>query len=98
MKIKDMVDELGKVKAQLAELSVLEDQLVTAIKDHGAGVRSGKLFDANVFWSSRAKVDWDAVVAEAHVPRRIVRKHTSNKDFLVCAVTARVSKRRKVAA
>jgi hypothetical protein len=42
------IDQLGELKAQIADLKALEDKLAKGIKDRGAGKHEGDLFSATV--------------------------------------------------
>lgn len=98
MRTKGIVDQLGKLKAQIALLKEIESDLVQQLKDKGEGVKPGRLYDANIFWSSHTSTDWEAVVKAAKIPKRIITKYRSTKTFLVCTVTARIPRKRKAAA
>ena len=54
------IDQLGELKAQIADLKALEDKLAKGIKDRGAGKHEGDLFSATVSavddrWSADSK-------------------------------------------
>lgn len=54
------IDQLGELKAQIADLKALEDKLAKGIKDRGAGKHEGDLFSATVSvvedrWSADGK-------------------------------------------
>lgn len=42
------IDQLGEIKAQIADLKALEDKLAAGIKKMGAGKHEGDLFSATV--------------------------------------------------
>lgn len=42
------IDQLGEIKAQIADLKVLEEKLAKGIKERGAGKHDGDLFSATV--------------------------------------------------
>lgn len=52
-----VVDELGLIKAQIAELEAKEKALTDALKSTGATSFSGTFFDATVSRSERANFD-----------------------------------------
>lgn len=54
------IDQLGELKAQIADLTKLADKLAAGIKELGAGKHEGDLFSASVIkvedrWSADAK-------------------------------------------
>lgn len=85
----DLVDRLGKIKADIADLESREKEVVEELKSRGVNTYEGKLFSANVFQQTRSKTNWAEVVKEAKVPSKIIAKHTDSNDILVCKVTAR---------
>lgn len=97
MAIKNLVDELGRIKAQLADLAAREDHILSVLKARGEGRRLGALFEANIFQSCKSTTDWDTLARIYKISPRDIAKLTSTKDFLVCKVTARQlrSSRRK---
>lgn len=86
--IETVVDRLGEIKAKLAELQSEEKTLVEALKGVGPNIYKGASFEANVFSSSRASVDYKAIFEEAKVPLKTITKHTTSSEFLVCKVGA----------
>ncbi len=87
--ITELVDRLGRIKADMADLEAQEKEAVEELKARGINTYEGKLFSANVFSQSRSKTDWKEVCKEARVPSKIIAKHTDTSDILVCKVTAR---------
>lgn len=87
--LSDLVDELGRVKADLADLGAREKEIVDQLKARGTDTYKGELFEANVFSQSRSTTAWAEVVKEAKVPQIVINKHTKSSDILVCKVTAR---------
>lgn len=82
-----LVDEIGRLKAQLAEplarLKAAED----ALKALGAGRYLGMHYEGNVFIQSRDKLDMDAV--RAKLSKQFLFAHTTTTDVKVLKVTAR---------
>ena len=56
-----MVDELGLIKAKIADLTKVEKALVAKAKAAGYGRFEGNLFEMNIFSSDRTNVDWKAI-------------------------------------
>lgn len=87
--LSDLVDRLGRVKADIADLAAQEKEIVDELKARGTDTYKGALFEANVFSQNRSTTSWKDVCAEAKVPQPIINKHTTSKYILVCTVTAR---------
>lgn len=90
--IETIVDDLGKVKAKLAKLAVIEKQLVDALKAQGAAVYQGETFEANVFDSSKSSVDIKTLVTDYPKLAPIISKYTKTTPMLVCKVQAKVQR------
>lgn len=93
--LKKMIDDLGRLRAEIAALEVTEKTLVEKIKTLGAGRRSGKLFEANAYWQTRFNIDWPAIMEEAKVPRKLIKKYTDENHVLCLTLTARKAPRRE---
>jgi hypothetical protein len=89
LNVTELVDRIGCIKANIADLKAQEKEALEELKEMGIGERQGRLFEANVFTQSRSTTAWKEVVAEAKVPQRIIDKHTKTQDILVCKITAR---------
>lgn len=87
--VTELVDRLGRIKADIADLEAKEKEAIEELKALGVGERDGKLFHSNVFLQNRSTVDWKAVVAEAKIPTKLLLKHTDSKEITVCKITAR---------
>jgi hypothetical protein len=58
-----IVDELGALKARIADLTKQETKLKTALIESGYAEIDGSLFRAAVTWTERATLDSEAVRA-----------------------------------
>jgi len=58
-----IVDELGALKAQIADLTKQETKLKAALIESGYAEIDGSLFRAAVTWTERATLDSEAVRA-----------------------------------
>lgn len=56
------IDELGALKAQIAELQARADEISRELKDQGPGRYSGAYFDANVVEQLSDRVDYKRIV------------------------------------
>jgi len=63
MALADIVDELGELKARIADLTKQETKLKAALIASGYAEIDGSLFRATVTWTERATLDSEAVRA-----------------------------------
>jgi hypothetical protein len=63
MALADIVDELGELKARIADLTKQETKLKAALIESGYAEIDGSLFRATVTWTERATLDSEAVRA-----------------------------------
>lgn len=90
--ISALVDRLGEVKARRAEAETEEKRIVEELKEHGAGVYSGDLFDANVFDSTSSKLDKAKLLKKHAKMAQWLEQCTTTTATLVCKVTARLAR------
>lgn len=86
------VDQLGQIKAQIAELTKIEKTLADILKASGYAEIDGDLFRAAIVWTERVTLNADRV-----------REVLSAEDVAYCEqkteiMSVRVSARKKVAA
>ena len=88
-----LVDELGLIKAQAAELKSREDAIKAQLTDAGFSVLEGKFFRAAVSICERQpKTDWEAVAAKLAPSRQLIAAHTYAQDsYVAVRVSARKS-------
>lgn len=90
--LKTIVDQLGALKAQIADLTKLEKTLIDQIKSSGYAEIDGDLYRAAVSWTERVTLNSDRV-----------REVLSAEDVAYCeqkseVMSVRVSARKKAAA
>ena len=90
--LKTIVDELGIIKAKLAELTKVEKALADQLKASGYAEIDGDLFRAAIVWTERVTLNTDRV-----------REVLSPEDIAYCeqkseVMSVRVSARKKAAA
>ena len=83
------VDQLGNLKAQIAELQTKAKAIEASLKASGVARTSGLFFDANVFEQTRTSVDWESIAKKLEPSRQLVTAHTSESTSLVLKVTGR---------
>jgi len=88
-----LVDELGLIKAQAAELKSREDAIKAQLTDAGFSVLEGKFFRAAVSICERQpKTDWEAVAVKLAPSRQLIAAHTHAQDsYVAVRVSARKS-------
>lgn len=86
-----LVDKLGKLKAQIAELHEEEKGLckllVDTSKANGQTNFTGKLYDATVISSSKTTLDM--VVIRGILTEGFLKQHSKNTPYYSVKVTAR---------
>jgi hypothetical protein len=82
-----LVDELGHIKAQMANLVMREKALKTQLIDAGVGAYEGDDYRASVSHSVRETLDMDAV-REKLTPQ-FIAAHTRATDVFSVRVSAR---------
>jgi hypothetical protein len=85
-----IVDRLGVLKAQIADLTAEERSLKDALISRGEGTYEGDLYRAAVSSASRDVLDMEAV--REKLSPQFIRAHTSVKRYAVVRVSARVRK------
>lgn len=83
------IDQLGAVKAQIAELEKIEAALVAKVKAAGLGRIEGQLFEANTFEQDRESVNWKAIAEKVGFSPQLKAAHTSRSTSVVTKVQAR---------
>ena len=95
-----VIDRLGEIAAEKAELAAEEKALKARLVDTAArtGQSSfeGEWFRATVSFSERATVAWKAIAEKLGASRQIIAGNTSTSEVTTVRVTARNN--RKVAA
>jgi hypothetical protein len=81
------IDELGHVRAQLAQLKEKEEALKRVIVEMGEGAHEGELFRATVIESKRANLDIEWV--RSKLSKKAIAAHTSYTPFISVRLTAR---------
>ena len=88
MKTEEVVDRLGVLKAQIADLVEAENELKAMLIAQGSGAYDGRVFRATVTESERAQLDIDA--ARRKLGSKWVKAHTSYSNVTSVRVVARV--------
>jgi hypothetical protein len=83
------IDELGWIKAQIADLVKREEALKVRIVTLGPGAHEGRLFRATVTESVRETLDMEAV--RAKLSPQFIRAHTRETPVTTVRVVARTA-------
>jgi hypothetical protein len=84
-----LADELGVIRAQMADLKERESDIREAFIEAGIHAMEGKTFRAVVVESLRTSIDWKAVAAKLRPSRQLVTAHTTEKEVISIRVNAR---------
>jgi hypothetical protein len=87
----DAVDQLGYVRAQIADLQALEKTLKAAIEGADMPKIEGRLYKAAVIHSAgRINTDWRTIAERFSPSRQLIAAHTSQgASFFAIRVSAR---------
>lgn len=85
--ISSTIDELGQLKAQIAELKKREDELKDILESAGITKAEGELFRVSITESVRETLDMEAV--RAKLSPQFIRAHTKETRYTTVRVTAR---------
>jgi hypothetical protein len=85
----DMTDELGFIRAQMADLKDREKDIRESFIEAGVKAMEGDTFRAVVVESLRTMIDWKTVAAKLEPSRQLVTAHTTEKEVISIRVNAR---------
>jgi hypothetical protein len=73
----EVVDRLGQLRAEIADLEVIADQLKQNLSDSGETKVIGKLYKAAVIYSpGRISTDWKTIAEHFAPSRQLITAHT----------------------
>ncbi len=84
-----LADELGIIRAKMADLKDRETELRAVLIDSGIKAFEDKKFRAVVVESMRTYINWAAVAAKLKPSHQLVSAHTSEKEVISIRVSAR---------
>lgn len=82
-------DELGQVKARIAELEKEETRLRDQLVEFGAEAVEGSLFRVTVSRYESESINWKEIAAELKPTPKLVAKHTTTKERVTVKVNSR---------
>ena len=86
-----MADELGGLKARIADLQIREKQIKEMLSGCGYQSVEGQQYRASIAWSDgRISIDWRAIAEHFNPSRQLVTAHSSTGEaFATIKVSAR---------
>ena len=84
-----ITDQLGELKAEMADLALLEVQLKDKLIELGIKEAEGDLFRVTVTRTMVQRVDWATVASKLEPSHQLVKAHTTEKERVTVRVTAR---------
>lgn len=85
--IADIVDSLGKIKADIADLKTDEEKAVKMLKARGNNTYCGKLFEALVFEQERNKqINYEAIAKDAKIDKKLIEKYTTTQTVTTTTI------------
>lgn len=86
LSISETVDQLGQIKAQIAQLEKQEKTLKSILTDSGEKSIEGSLFKASIiFTEGRESIDWKTIAEKLNPSYQLINAHksTGNPFFTV---------------
>lgn len=88
-RIKELVDDLGTLRAQLATLKDEESELRHLLIDADVKIAEGELFRVTVSRSTRDIIDWQKIAKRLKASRQIIRANTETKPVVIVRTSTR---------
>jgi hypothetical protein len=88
-RVSEIVDQLGTLKAKIAELEKQEEVLRDALVDSGLEEIDGRLFRATVSCFEVKTTAWKAIAERLGASRQLIAASTETKDRIKITVSAR---------
>ena len=88
-KLSEVVDELGLVRAEIAELQDRKKEYEQILKDSGEDEIEGRIYRATVSRFTQLKTAWKAIAEKLGASRQIITANTSEVDVERVNVVAR---------
>lgn len=91
MKLKEKVDRLGVLRAEIADLKLEMEKIEQELKDKydDATTLDGELFRLALFIQNRKNTDWKLICEKLGASNRIIKANTKVQDIKVIKLTAR---------
>jgi hypothetical protein len=92
--LEETVDELGRIKARIANLTKQEEELRQELIAGGVSEVDGKLFHATISKYEVALTDWQTIAEKLSPSRQLVTAHTKIDGRTSVKVFSRASAKR----
>ena len=89
VEVTGLADELGAIRAQLADLKDREREIRNTLIEAGVKTLEDDIFRALVVESMRTMIDWKSVAAKLKPSHQLVTAHTTEKEVVSIRVSAR---------
>ena len=89
IEVAGLADELGTVRAQMADLKDREREIRNTLIEAGVKTLEDDIFRALVVESMRTMIDWKAIAAKLKPSHQLVTAHTEEKEVISIRVSAR---------
>jgi hypothetical protein len=89
IEVAGLADELGFIRAQMADLKDREKDIRDIMIEAGVKTLEDDTFRALVVESIRTMIDWKQVAAKLKPSRQLVTAHTTEKEVISIRVNAR---------
>lgn len=83
----ELVDEFGRLKAQMADLEARAQELKEEFKNSKLSQIEGQLFRVVISRYSMGRVDWKAIAEALNPPPSLVRRNTERQN--ICRIEAK---------
>lgn len=89
-KLANTVDDLGRLKAEIADLEVRKGELEDVLVESGESEIDGRLFRATVSIYDRATIAWKKIAEKLNASRQIIKANTGEPtEVITVKVVAR---------
>jgi hypothetical protein len=86
-----IVDELGLLKAEIADLTEKRADLEQILKDSGKDAIDGKIYRATISRFSQLKVAWQKIAVKLEASRQIIKANSSRTDVVRVNTNTRIA-------
>ena len=80
-KLSAVVDDLGRLKAEISELTERKAELEQVLKDSGEDAVDGRLFRATISRFTRAQVAWKKIAEKLGASRQMITANTTDVEI-----------------
>ena len=87
--LEDLVDRLGEIKAQIADLADEEKAIKQELIESGESSLDGHWFHASIGHVVKTVTNWRGIVEYLDPPATLIRKHSRSTEYDVVRVGAR---------